>query len=476
MDKFYITTSIAYTNAKPHIGFALELLQADVLARYRRRKGLRVHFLTGTDEHGSKIARAAEKEEKEVQEFVDELSEEFKRLTKDLNISNDDFIRTTDKSRHWPGVNLLWKKIEEAGDIYKKSYKGLYCSGCEVFKREKDLVEGKCPDHGKEPEKVEEENYFFRLSRYSEEIRKLIEKDKIKVIPENRKKEIINFLKEGLEDISVSRSRENLEWGIPVPGDDSQILYVWLDALTNYISAVGYGRDDKTFKDWWPAEFHCVGKDILRFHAIIWIGMLLSAKIELPRNILVHGHITCEGKKMSKSLGNVVDPLELIKEHGTDPVRYYLLKEIPTTGDGDFSLKRFMERYNADLADGVGNLLSRTIALSKKQGVIPGKASERIEKMIREKRAEYEKRMEKCKLNDALEVVWEVVHFADGYIEEKKPWKKGDKSEDTIEDLLFILLFLSETLSPFLPESSEEIKKGVERGEKRTLFPKIKRS
>lgn len=474
-EKFYITTSIAYTNAKPHIGFALELLQADVLTRYKRKEGFDVYFLTGTDEHGSKIARAAKENSQSPQDFVDEVAESFQELIKKLSISNNDFIRTTDKERHWPGVELLWEKIKEAGDIYKKSYTGLYCSGCEAFKKEKELVEGKCPDHDRKPEMIEEENYFFRLSKYKEKIKELIEKEEVKITPESRKKEITNFLKKGLEDISVSRSAKNLSWGIPVPGDKSQVLYVWLDALTNYISALGYGGKEEEFGKYWPADVHCVGKDILRFHSIIWIGMLLSARIETPKEILVHGHITSEGKKMSKSLGNVVDPFLLIEEYKTDPVRYFLLKEIPTTGDGDFSYKRLAERCNSDLSDGIGNLLARTIALAKKKNVdLPQDPGERIKEELEKAQKRYRECMENYQLSEALDIAWEIVHFTDGYIEEQKPWEEKEESKKAIEDLLFILFFLSDILEPFIPQSTLEIRSCLEEKKKKVLFPKIK--
>ncbi len=474
MEKFYITTSIAYTNAKPHIGFALELLQADSLARYKRKEGFDVFFLTGTDEHGSKIVKTAEKAGKEPQKFVDEISEEFVKLTKELNISNDYFIRTTDKEKHWPGVELLWKKIEEKGDIYKKKYKGLYCSGCESFKREKELTDGKCPDHGKVPEVVEEENYFFKLSKFSDRIENLIEEDKIKIFPENRKKEMLNFLKEGVEDISVSRSVNSLKWGIPVPGDNSQVLYVWLDALTNYISAIGYGRSEKDFKEWWPADLHCVGKDILRFHAVIWIGMLLSAGIEVPKSILVHGFITSDGKKMSKSLGNVIDPFDLIKEYGVEPVRYYFLKEIPVTGDGDFSHDRFLEVYNSELADGLGNLLSRSIALAGKNKVDNLKGTEEMKDKVQEVEKEVSSYMNNNKINEALNEVWKLIHFTDKYIEKEKPWEDSQEKKDVIGNLLYALDAIANILESFLPETSSEIKRQIKTKERKVIFPKFR--
>ena len=355
--KFYIATSIAYTNALPHVGFALELVQADVLARYHRDLGDDTFFLTGTDEHGRKVAEAAEKLGKTPKDFTDELSDKFRGLTKALNVSNDDFIRTTDRTRHWPAVKDFWLELKEKGDIYKKKYQGLYCVGCEAFITKKDLKDGKCGIHQKEPEVVEEENYFFRLSKYSKEIERIIKTDKIRIIPPARGNEMLAFMRQGLEDVSFSRPSKDLSWGIPVPGDETQTIYVWADALINYFSGAP-GR--------WPADLHCVGKDIFKFHSLIWPGMLLSLGLPLPKAILVHGFITVAGQKMSKSLGNVVDPFELIEKYGADAARYFLLREIPPTEDGDFTIGKFEQRYNADLASGLGNLVARGITLSSK--------------------------------------------------------------------------------------------------------------
>ncbi|MEK7071762.1 MAG: methionine--tRNA ligase, partial [Patescibacteria group bacterium] len=379
--KFYITTSIAYTNAPPHIGFALETIQADVLARYRRVSGDGVFFLTGTDEHGAKIAKAAEKFGKNPQEFTDEISAKFQELTKGLNLSNDDFIRTTDQSRHWPTVKDIWLKLKENNDIYKKNYKGLYCLGCEAFITQKDLIDGKCKIHLKEPEAIDEENYFFRLSKYSSKIEELIKKDEVKIIPQEKKNEMLNFVRQGLEDISFSRPSKDLKWGIPVPDDDSQTIYVWADALVNYLLP----------KKYWPADIHCLGKDILRFHATIWLGMLLSSKLPLPKSIFVHGFITSNGQKMSKSLGNVVDPFELIRKYGADAVRYFLLREIPPTEDGDYTRQKFEARYNSDLASGLGNLVARVITLGAKFKVQNSKLKITIQnsKIIDKTRKEY---------------------------------------------------------------------------------------
>lgn len=370
--KFYLTTSIAYTNAPPHLGFALELIQADVIARYQRILGKDVFFLTGTDEHGIKIAQAAQKSNKTPEQFTDEISKEFQNLTKILNISNNDFIRTTDKLRHWPKVQEIWLKLKKNDDIEKRKYQGFYCVGCEAFVKEKDLISGKCPIHQKEPEKVEEENYFFKLSKYSERIKEIIEKNEVEIIPESRKNEMLSFVKQGLEDVSFSRPIEKLKWGIPVPEDNSQTIYVWADALINYLSALDY-PNSKKFKDFWPPDIHFLGKDILRFHATIWLGLLLSLKLDLPKKIFVHGFITSNGQKMSKSLGNIVDPIELVKKYGADAVRYFLLAEIPPTEDGDFTYERFEERYNSDLANGIGNLVARSTTLAEKfwKGIIP---------------------------------------------------------------------------------------------------------
>src|SRR3989338_4064433 len=361
MEKFYISTSIAYVNAPPHIGFALESLQADVLARWRRQKGEEVFFLTGTDEHGAKIARAAEVAGKTPRELVDENAEKFRELKKSLNLSWDNFIRTSDEKVHWPVAQELWRRLEKAGDLYKKSYQGLYCVGHEAFVTQKDLENGKCRDHQKEPEIIEEENWFFRLSKYSEVIKEKVESGELKIVPETRKNEILSLLREGLEDISFSRPSKDLSWGVPVPDDDTQTMYVWADALSNYIS----GRGGISEWEKHPADIHLIGKDILRFHAAIWPGMLLSAGLPLPKAIYVHGHITSGGKKMSKTLGNVIDPEELLAEYGTEAVRYFLARHITPFEDGDITREAFKDAYNADLANGLGNLASRIMTLAQ---------------------------------------------------------------------------------------------------------------
>ncbi len=462
MEKYYITTSIAYTNAPPHLGFALESIQADVLARFNRALEKDVFFLTGTDEHGSKIAKKAKELDKNPQEFVDEISSQFKELTKALNISNSDFIRTTDKERHWPIVIDFWKRLEKNGDLYKKKYQGYYCSGCEAFVTEKDLEDKKCPIHQKELELVEEENYFFKLSKYQEEIKKAIESDQLEIIPETRKNEVLSFLSQGLEDISFSRSRDKLKWGIPVPGDDSQVMYVWADALSNYISALG-GEESK----YWPADVHCVGKDILKFHALIWPAMLLSLKIALPKKIFVHGFVSVDGQKMSKSLGNVIDPFDLVEEYGADAVRYYLLREIPSSQDGDFSKQRFEERYNADLASGIGNLVSRVKVMSDKVGIKPGNIKD-VEPEIVKAQKKYKEALDGFRFNEALKAVWELISFCDKYIEKEKPWEHQKNSTQVLGNLSIVLDNIAELLEPFLPETAQKVK-----SREKNIFPRL---
>jgi len=462
-DKFYITTAIAYTNGDPHMGHALEFLQADVLARYHRQKGDDVYFLTGTDEHGKKIKEKAESEKRNPKEFVDEVSERFKDLDKKLNISNDFFIRTSDKEVHYPIVSDIWSKLKEKGDIYKDSYDALYCVGCEVFVLEKDLEDGKCRDHKKEPEKISEENYFFRLSKYADKIKERIEKDEIKIVPENRKKEILNlFLSGEARDVSFSRPKESVGWGIDVPGDDSQKIYVWADALTNYISGLG-GIDDEKFKKFWPADVHLIGKDILRFHAMIWPAMLLALEIPLPKNIYVHGFITHDGFKMSKSLGNVVDPFDLIEKYGVEAVRYYLLREISSHGDGDFSDDRFKERYG-DLSNKLGNLVLRVSAIAEKNKEIlkdikisEDDSSDEIKSII----SEYDNSVNSFNLNIAIDYIFKLVDISDKMVEESRLWELPKKDTDrfnvVVSELAVNIANIAYLLTPFMPDTAKNI-------------------
>lgn len=464
--KFYVTTSIAYVNARPHIGFAMEVIQADVLARYHRLLGDNTFYMTGTDEHGTKLEQAAKEQGVSPQALVDENSAYFRQLRELLTLSNDYFIRTTDDA-HMKGAQLLWKKMVEAGDIYKGGYEGLYCVGCESFKTEKEIVDGMCPLHKRPPEKLKEENYFFKLSKYSDEIKKRIHSGELVILPEARKHEILSVLEDGLKDVSFSRPKKVLEWGIEVPDDPEQVMYVWCDALSNYITGVGYGSDDEKFATYWPADVHLIGKDILRFHSAIWIGMLLSAGLRLPRAIYVHGFITSEGMKMSKSLNNVVDPVTVVEEFGIDALRYFLLKEIPTMDDGDFSKVRFQTVYESELADSLGNLVSRVLAMSHKyfDGKVPDAGASADDTEFAPKLARiwksYDEAVAGFDLKKALECVMELAYDANGYVEAQKPWALAKTDQVALASVLYNLLemirHLAFMLLPFTPATCAKI-------------------
>lgn len=465
-EKFYITTAIAYVNAPPHLGHALEFIQTDTIARYKRMMGFDVHFLTGTDEHGVKIYNTARKKGMKPKELVNENAAHFKALKKHLNLSNDDFIQTSDRKRHWPACQKLWKKLEEAGDIYEQEYEGLYCEGCELFMKETELVDGKCPIHKKEPVSSKERNYFFRLSKYSERIVELIESGKLKLIPENRQAEFLNMAREGLTDVSFSRPRDVLPWGVDVPGDPEQVMYVWCDALTNYMSAVGYAEETAQFKKYWPADVHAIGKDIVRFHAGYWIGMLLSAGVELPKSILIHGFITHNGEKMSKTLGNVVDPVGMVEKYGTDALRYYLLREIPTGRDGDFSDELFIERYNSDLANNLGNLVNRLHTLISRNDIDDFTFDKDFEDYKEKTDAiwkEYVADMKTYDLHEAVHHVWRLVDFCNKQLEDEKPWAlmktAPEKGRAVLCNLLEVLRHISIMVSPFIPEASQKMRR-----------------
>lgn len=466
LNKFFLTTAIPYVNANPHLGFALELIQGDVLARYHRQLGEEVWFLNGTDENAFKNVQSAEKAGEEVKSFVNRHAAIFKKLSQELNISNNDFIRTTEQ-RHIIGAQKLWRVCAAAGDIYKKKYQGLYCVGCEAFVTEKELMDGFCPEHKVKPEKVEEENYFFRLSKYQKEIFELIESGRLKILPVSRKNEILSFIKEGLEDLSVSRSRERAKnWGIPVPDDDSQIIYVWIEALSNYINALGYGTDDQRFEKWWqenPNTAHLIGKGINRFHSIYWPAILLSAGLALPKTIFVHGYLTIDGEKISKSLGNIIDPFAVVKKYGLDPVRYFLLREITSGEDGDFSYAKLESRYQADLANGLGNLLQRTLALIENglEGELNYLArleNKEIKEAIEKAKGKYNQGFAQFRLHESLATVFGLVDLANGYINEHRPWElikdNPDHFLEVITNVVFLILNIAWLLAPFLPETA----------------------
>lgn len=476
MKKVFISTSIPYVNASPHLGHALELVQADVIARHHRLLGDRVFFLSGTDENSLKNVRSAENAGENVADFVYKNYLNFYNLKEVLNISFDDFIRTTEK-RHFDGAQKLWMACKK--DIYKKKYSGLYCVGCEEYYKEDDLIDGLCPEHKVAPELIEEENYFFKLSNYQEKIKELIEKDEVKIIPQSRKNEILSFINSGLQDFCISRTSERAKgWGIDVPGDETQKMWVWFDALSNYINALGYGSDDESkFLEFWQnndLKIHIIGKGINRFHSVYWLAMLLSAGISLPKILFVHGYITVDGQKMSKSLGNVVNPYNLVEKYGCDAVRYFLLREIPALGDGDFTFEKFEKRYNSDLAGGIGNLLSRTLVMINKKNVIFNRNPEAI---FVDKNREVDKKIKDnfIQFNDTLSEIWELVSFCDKYIEEKKPWAIEDKDENEIvfSNIIYSLKNMSQMLKPFLPDTAEKMEEQIKTFRPEPLFPRI---
>lgn len=463
--KFYISTALPYVNFSPHVGFALEIIQADVIARYHRICGEDVFFVNGTDENALKNVLAAQDHGVSTKEFVDINAEKFRELSSVLNISNDDFIRTTE-DRHIRGAQKLWQQCKKE-DIYKKKYKGLYCVGCEEFYKEGELAGGLCPEHKIKPEIVSEENYFFRLSNYQKDIECLISSDKLKIIPDKRKNEMLSFIHGGLEDFSVSRSNERARnWGVPVPGDNTQRQYVWFDALSNYINVLGYADDSGKFKEFWQKNdniLHCIGKGISRFHTIYWPAILMSAGIKLPKTVFVHGYLTVDGQKMSKTLGNVVGPKEIVEKYETDSLRYYLLREISPTEDGDYSRQKFEQRYNTDLANGLGNLVSRVLALAAKTNHKPQITNFKqipnpeFQTIIKKSWGQYDKSLNEFRFNEALESVWSLMAFCDEYISKEKPWEDKKESPFSVYCLLLSLCNIAHMLRPFLPETSDKI-------------------
>ncbi len=478
---FYITTPIYYVNDKPHIGHAYTTIVADVLARWRAGQGEHVTFSTGVDENSQKTVDAAKKTGEEIRAYTDRMAETWQAAWAKLGISNTDFIRTTEE-RHLEVVRDIWGRIEAAGDLYKGTYEGLYCKGHEAFIKESDLVDGVCPDHKMVPEVVKEENYFFKLSGYQDRLLQFYEAHPDFVVPANRFQEVRSFVEQGLEDISFSR--EGKDWGIPVPNDPHQAIYVWADALVNYITVKGIEGWENH-----PADVHTVGKDILRFHAVIWPAMLMSAGLPLPGQVAANGFITNAGVKMSKSLGNGVDPLDLVERYGVDAMRYFLLREIQYGEDGDYSEEKMKTRYNADLANGLGNFAARVLTLAEKEagsasgGVKFGELDSEFSKTIEETRRAVDAKLAAFRFGDALAAIWEAVSFGDRYVNETKVWEIKDDAArgKALFNLVSQLDNIAALLPPFMPDTARKIAGSIEWKDNvlnakkpEVLFPRVK--
>ncbi len=469
--KFYITTPIYYVNAEPHIGSSYTTIVGDILARYKRLMGYEVFYLTGTDEHGQKIAQAAREKGVSPQELCDSLAEKFKELWKDLGITNDYFIRTTDE-KHMKTVQYFVSKMKENGDIYKGTYEGWYCVPCETYWNEDELEHDEhghnlCPSCKREVQLIKEENYFFRLSKYNDALLKHFLENPDFVEPDFRRNEMLKILESGLKDLSITRT--TLKWGIPMPEDPEHVIYVWVDALINYVSAIGYPEDMEKFNKWWPADVHLIGKEINRFHSLIWPAMLMSVGLPLPKKVFAHGWLTVNGQKISKSLGNAIDPREYVKKYGNDVVRYYLVRDIVFGKDGDFSEDNLIKRLNSDLANDYGNLLHRTLAMIQKHfdSTVPGIAElEEIDKNLLEQyenvKNKFIELMDNYKITDALDTLWQFISSLNKYFDETKPWvlaKEGNK-----ERLGTVLTIVTESIlkvatfvAPVMPDSSKDV-------------------
>lgn len=476
-NKFYITTTLPYVNADPHIGFASEIIMADTRARFERVLGKEVVFNTGTDEHGVKIWQKAQEEGKETQQYVDEYAAKFDNLKELLNLSYTNFVRTTDEN-HKKAAQEMWKRVAENGYIYKKKYKVKYCIGCEMEKTDSELKNGCCPLHpNKELEIIEEENYFFQFSKFQEKLLDLYEKNPEFVLPEKRLNEIRSFVERGLEDFSISRLREKMPWGVPVPGDEEQVMYVWFDALTNYISTLGWPEDENNFENFWgtkenPNAVQIAGKDNLRQQAAMWQAMLMAADLPTSKQIFINGFIGVDGQKMSKSLGNVISPEDMVNKFGVDGTRYLLLSKGTFGEDVDISWEKLIAKYNADLADGLGNLTSRIIKLYQKIDIDKGFPNIEI--------FGYENNFKRMDLDVILKHIWVSVRKLNQYIEETKPWElaKEESNKEQFKEVMSKLTgdlgVVAHSINPFMPETSEKIKKALETKERIVLFPKIR--
>ena len=464
--KVYISTSIPYVNARPHIGHALEFVQTDAYARFERLMGNEVFFNTGTDDNALKNVLKAEEEGEDVASYVSRHAGFFKDTCDSLDISYDYFIETAKDKRHAPGAKKLWEAAEKNGDIYQKEYEGLYCVGCEEFKTEKDVNEkGECPEHpNKKLESIQEKNYFFKLSNYEDKLLELIETDELRIVPVSRKNEIVSFIKGGLEDFSISRSQERAHgWGVTVPGDDTQVMYVWYDALANYITALGYAEDDENYTKYWTdadKRTHFIGKGINRFHTIYWPAMLLSAGEPLPNTVFVHGYFTIDGQKMSKSIGNVIDPVDLVEKYGTDAVRYYFLRHQHPVEDGDFTIEKFEEAYTANLVNGLGNLVARVMKLAETHLDVPVKRPETSSFT-----KEYIEALESYDFMKATDYIWKRIGEADQRMTDEAPFKliktDAEAAKKIIAELTLELYHIGRMLQLVMPSTSDVIKEAV---------------
>lgn len=452
MGKFYITTTLPYVNAAPHLGFAMEIVQADIIARYHRLIGDEVIFNTGTDEHGAKIYRAALSQNQPIQDYVDEYAAKFDNLKQALNLSYTNFIRTTDP-HHKKAAQEFWSRCLKNGGIYKKAYKIKYCVGCELEKTDSELVDGKCPIHPNlEIEILEEENYFFKFSKYQRPLLDLYRQKSDLVLPDFRLKEIREFVSSGLQDFSISRLKEKLPWGVEVPGDDTQVMYVWFDALVNYISTLGWPEDKENFNNFWPG-IQVAGKDNLRQQSAMWQAMLLSAELPNSKQIIIHGFITSHGQKMSKSLGNVIDPFELVKKYGTEAIRFFIAHELNTFEDSDVTLERIQESYTANLANGLGNLVARVAKLCETHNLTGSEHTTMFDPKMTKQLASY-------KFNEALSHIWGEIAEADKLVSDKRPWELSEtQAKPVLEDLTKKIQHIGFNLQPFLPQTAEKILK-----------------
>ena len=463
MARFYLTTAIDYVNSRPHLGTAYEKIAADVIARYQRMTGADVRFVMGNDEHSQNVFRRARELSVDPLEYCDRMETEFRAVWRRLNVSFDDFIRTTEP-RHRRAVESLVRTSYDAGDIYVGEYEGWYCVSCEAFKQEKDLVEGLCPVHLRKPEWIKERNYFFRLSAYRDRLLQHYAAHPEFVAPDSRRNEMLRLLEAGLEDISVSRAGQ--AWGIPLPFDPQSVVYVWYDALVNYVAAVGYGSDEALFRTWWPASLHLVGKDITRFHCVVWPAMLMSAGLPLPRQVYGHGWVLTKGQKMSKSLGTVLDPLEAAERYGADPLRLYLIKEIVFGSDGDFTWDRFEEKYNVDLANNLGNLVNRVTAMAERYRagrLAAAPPTERLAAIVAGATADYRSAMDRLALDVGCREAFRILDATNEFIASSEPWSLA-KRDEASRDLDAVLWTAAEALrvstvllAPVIPASAGEI-------------------